>query len=301
MQINIDTINESLKTQQEKFIYTTDEAYRNYLKAVAEDIISNIENKPLLLISGPSGSGKTTTAKMLEKYLSKNHIKTHTVSIDNYFNSLTQEEISKLDMESPDRVNSELLNEQLQKIIDCKEVELPRYDFINSKSVSSGKVLKRNPGEVVIIEGTHALNPKVIALPDETTFKLYISVRTRVSADGIILHPRKIRLLRRMIRDKNYRGRDIIQTIEKFNSVRRGEDFYIMPYKHRANYEADTFFSYELCIYKKLIFDDIMNLGELPETEDIIAVLSRTEELDVSKIPINSLIREFIGGGEFEY
>lgn len=306
MQINVAAINSEIKNDAERYIKTTDGIYNSHLQSIANDIIEHAEERPILLISGPSGSGKTTTAKMLEKLLDEAGLETHILSIDNYFKTLTAQELKladehKLDMESPDRVDGDFLTSQLERIIKCEEVILPKYDFIASKNVSSGITLKRKPNEIVIIEGTHSLNPKLIELSDESAAKLYISVRTRITEGTTVLHPQKIRLMRRMIRDRMYRGRNLIQTIEKYASVQRGEDLYIMPYKHRATFEADTFFPYEIGLYKSLLEQEINDLGELTETEDIRVILKAATSVDEAAIPKNSLIREFIGGGQFEY
>ena len=172
----------------------TDSDYQKRLHEIADDIAKHREQRPIILLSGPSGSGKTTTAQMIEQILDVQGIETHTLSLDNYFRSLTDADKElfaqgKLDLESPNRVDSEFLSEQLSAIEAGEPVELPIYDFKESARVMSGNILHRKKGELVILEGIHSLNPDVIRIPDEKTAKIYVSVRTRITNNSEILHP----------------------------------------------------------------------------------------------------------------
>ena len=306
MILHIDQINEQTKKNVSAFLESTDEAYRNQLIAIASHIRATHRQRPIVLISGPSGSGKTTTAHMLEQILDAWGLVAHTLSMDNYFKSLSPEERAmadrgELDLESPDRVDAELLHEQLFAMVRGEPVYLPRYDFVNTCRVDSGKVLTRRENDVVILEGIHALNPDVVRLPAENMTGLYISVRTRVVYDDVTLHPSKVRLLRRMLRDRVGRGRAPEETIALFASVQRGESRFIMPYKHLADFEIDTFIAYELGVYKKVFYEELRHVHDEPEIDNLLTVLEHIDEIDADIVPRNSLIREFIGGGEFEH
>ena len=161
----------------------------------------------------------------------------------------------------------------------------------------SGKVLQRKPGEIVILEGIHALNPDVIRLPEEKICGIYVSVRTRVEVDGKILHPAYIRLLRRMLRDNVHRARSYAETAGMLQNVERGEQLYIMPFKHRARFDVDTFHDYELCALKALCTDEIL---ALPNLELLQSALKQLDTLDEKLVPKTSLVREFIGNGAFD-
>lgn len=169
--------------------------------------------------------------------------------MDNYFRPLTESEkalaaLGKMDLESPDRVDKELLNAQIHAINMGEEIEIPRYNFKTSSRDGKGTPFRRNKDELVIFEGIHSLNPDVITVPDEELCKIYVSVRTRITCGDIILHPSKVRLMRRMIRDKNFRQRSLRETMNMYDSVEAGENKYIMPYKHRSDYDVDTFMAY---------------------------------------------------------
>ena len=302
MEININDINFRIKENAQKFVLDADENYFSKIREIAQSICDSRDKCPVILLSGPSGSGKTTTAHLLEHYLDYMGCQTHALSMDNYFRSLLPEEKEAarqgtIDLESPARLDSELLNSQIEDIIACRPVELPVYDFVHSVQLKSGITLERKPGELVIFEGIHALNPDVITVPDDKTVRIYISVRTRVVCENHIIHPENIRLLRRMIRDNIHRGRTFSQTCIAAASVKRGEDLYVMPYKHRSTFDIDTFIPYELGIYKSFFrtqLDNILSHGEMAE---IICLLTPALPLCEGLVPEGSLIREFIGGG----
>ena len=300
--VSIGEINRALREDPAAMIARTEAAYSAKIRAIAEDIRDHAEDRPLVLLSGPSGSGKTTSAQLIEALLDSWGHETHTISMDNYFSSFTPEQAElaragKIDLEAPSRLDIPLLNEQLADIVACKPVMLPKYDFKATQRVDSGKVLQRKPGEIVILEGIHALNPDVIRLPEEKICGIYVSVRTRVEVDGKILHPAYIRLLRRMLRDKTHRARSYRETADMLHSVERGEELYIMPFKHRARFDVDTFHDYELAALKALCSDEILTL---PNLELLQRALEQLDTLDEKLVPKTSLVREFIGNGAFD-
>lgn len=302
----ITRINEGICGNPENYIAKVDEEFSHRIQNIAENIVKNKNERPVILLAGPSGSGKTTTALILEKMLKQMGCPTHTLSMDNYFVSLTPEEKElasrgEMDLESPLRIDKELLNEQIRGIEECRKVDIPRYNFADSKREGVKLTLERKEGELVIFEGIHALNPDVITVPDDKLCKLYVSVRTRIVKDDIILHPSKIRLMRRMIRDRNFRDRKLRETMAMFHSVEDGENKYIMPYKNRADFDIDTFMPYEMSVYRYNILDDLRQMSDVPELADVISVMSAIAPLDNELVPKNSLVREFIGSGEFEY
>lgn len=303
MEITISEINSRIAENAQQFIAEADQNYFNQIKKVAEHIYTERENRPIILLSGPSGSGKTTTAHFLESFLDEMGCNAHALSMDNYFLSLMPEDKlaakeGTLDLESPNRLNKELLNSQLEDIIKCRPVRLPVYDFPNSHSIKSGITLERKPGELVILEGIHALNPDVITVPDEKTTKIYISVRTRIVCKNHTIHPENVRLLRRMIRDNIHRGRTFSQTCIAAENVKRGEDLYIMPYKKRSTFDIDTFIPYELGVYKAFFRTQLDSIESHGEMGEIIRLLTPLHPLPEALVQDNSLIREFIGGGK---
>ncbi|MBQ7380738.1 MAG: nucleoside kinase [Clostridia bacterium] len=297
---------QSTLNSPEDFIRECDESYQGKIKDLVNGIMENAAERPIILISGPSGSGKTTSARLTEHMLDALGCETHVLSLDNYFHPLTPEEKelfaeNKLDLESPLRLDAEFLNHQLSELHKGNEVEIPRFDFINNTRRSSGEKLQLKKNELIILEGIHALNPDVIDA-DDYTMRVYVSVRTRVElSGGRLLHPSKVRLARRMIRDARTRGRSHQGTVDLYDSVERGENLYIMPYKHRAHYDIDTFFPCELGIHKNFLPSSMPEVEKkYPWISDLFEAMSLLPAIDPDLVPKASLLREFIGGGMFE-
>ena len=309
MVLNIDELNRRLHSDKKEFILECDNNYFEDIKKIASTIKQNIETTPIILLSGPSGSGKTTSALSIERILDNDGFETHAVALDNYFLPLSEREKEmvnedKLDLESPDRVDKDLLNTQLEKMVNCEAIELPRFDFKTASREFDGKILKRKPNEPVILEGIHSLNPDVIQIPNTEVFKIYVSVRKRVQYGSITVHPQFIRLLRRMTRDNIYRGRTINETIRMFESVEVGAEKYIMPYKPLADVDIDTFIPYELAVYRNILYQNIKDCDTHAfndKIQELLHLLSASCGLDQNEVPTSSLIREFIGNGHFEY
>ncbi len=301
MNVTIKSINEGLARDTAGYIAAADTVYDRRLDEIATHIAANSEQSPVILLSGPSGSGKTTTARLLEAKLDARGCETHTLSMDDYFHSLTPAqfalaEAGEFDLESPERVDAALLADQLTKFIHGEPIAVPTFDFATSTRGKSTRTLQRKPHELLILEGIHALNPAVVPLPEEQTVRLYVSVRPRIlTADDYPLHPMEIRLLRRLLRDVKTRGRTPQETLRMFRNVQLGEEKYIQPHKHRSTFDIDTFFPYEVSAYKPMVTPLLAPLADQPEIAELLPVLAELDPLAASHIPADALIREFIG------
>lgn len=304
MNIEVTRINNEIAKNPKNYIISANKDYIYRLEKIVEDIIIHQSERPVIVLAGPSGSGKTTTALTIGKLLTDAGHKTHTISMDNYFCSLNEEEkhlasLGKMDLESPLRVDKKLLNYHIEKISNGQPIKIPVYNFGTSSRENDGIPFQRKHGELVIFEGIHALNPDVITVPDNKICKIYVSVRTRITCNNIILHPSKVRLMRRMIRDNKFRQRSLRETINMFASVEQGENNYIMPYKKRSDYDIDTFMPYELNLYRDNLLEELREMNDVPELTDITEVMENLLPLDSNLVPTDSMIREFIGNGEF--
>ncbi|MDE7230127.1 MAG: nucleoside kinase [Oscillospiraceae bacterium] len=286
----------------ESFIAEGEERYSAQIREAADKIYELRAERPIVLISGPSGSGKTTSASRVAKLLESRGCKAHTISMDNYFlpmhmNESARDKDGKIDFESPQRLDIELFKDHLEKLFNCVEIEIPTFDFAMQER-HEGMSLKRGKGDIVILEGIHALNPLLTGECDAFTIGVYVSVRTRIQNGEELLHPSKIRLMRRLMRDKLFRGRSLDETFEFFKSVERGEDLYIMPYKHRADFDIDTFIEYEAPVYRDILLPDLEKAHDYYDYAayaDIEKFLRLLEPVDRKYVPEYSLIREFIG------
>ena len=301
----LDSIRTKALSAPQAFVASGEAEFQNKIHALASAIASGAAERPVVLLSGPSGSGKTTTSHMIAARLEEMGMETHIVSMDNYFRTFTEEDTRlfrchALDLESPDRVDNDLLSSQIEAIMKGETVTVPHYDFVTNVSMVGEQTLRLHDGEIIIFEGIHALNPHIIGSADEYTARVYVSVRTRVEhgeADHpSLLHPSKVRLARRMIRDRRERARTFSDVISLYDSVERGEDLYIMPYKYRADFDVDTFIPYELCVYKSFLPQNMpTEEAAHPWLSELFRVLEQLPPLDPALIPQNALIREFIG------
>ncbi len=302
-----DQISELLNADPRAVLESDRRHYLQQITQAADTIAANALRRPVILLAGPSGSGKTTTALLIERELDRRGMQTHTLQMDDYFSPLTEEELrllreNKLDLEKPTRVDIPFFQGQLDLLLAGEEVPLPRYDFKNSKRVFDGRALRRKPGELVIMEGIHALNPLVTGHAEETT-RIYVSVRTRITAQGgTVLHPAKIRLARRLLRDRTGRGRALSETIGMRERVDRGEQSYIMPFKQHAHFSVDSFYASELSVYRPYLLDDLRELLPIyPDLADLVTVMGELPPLASGILPADSLLREFVGGSELPY
>ncbi len=300
--ISVEKLNYMAKTPSE-IVADSEERYAAEISEVAEAIFANRAERPIVLISGPSGSGKTTTAVRVAGSLNELGCAAHVISMDNYFLPMSmmenaRDENGKIDFESPLRLDVDLFREHLDRLSRCEEIDIPGFDFARQERVA-GMPLKREKGDVVILEGIHALNPLLTGESDSYTTRVYVSVRTRIAHGDRLLHPSKIRLMRRLIRDKLYRGRGFPETMEFFKSVERGENLYIMPFKHRADFDIDTFIGYEPLVYRDVLLPGLAEASktykDYADYADMGEFLKLLSPLDRKLVPDNSLVREFIG------
>lgn len=307
-EIRLNDLNEAILNSPESLIIDAEALYDKQLRILADDICRHAAEKPITLISGPSGSGKTTTACRLEQILDAAGFESHTLSMDDYFadgsrNSHITDQFGNPDYESPARLDLDLLHTQLEQLAKGEAVELPKFDFAEQKQRKSGRILQRKPHELIIMEGIHALNPEVTGNVQDTANRIYLSVRTRISREEERLHPSLIRFARRLLRDHRTRGRAPEESCKMLASISRGENLYIMPYKHLADYELDTFMAYELPIYRKYLLDTVRTLAANAPAESgiprLASFLAEMEPMDDAWIPQQSLVREFIGGSLF--
>ena len=276
---------------------------------IAEDI-ANRQGVKLVLLAGPSSSGKTTSCKRLSIQLAVNGLKPLQISLDDYFvdrDKTPKDDNGEYDFESIYALNLDLLNEQFNALFRGEEVELPKYDFPSGKSVKSGKKLKMEPNNVLVVEGIHALNPELTAhIPQEQIYRVYASALTTILLDNHNYIPTTDnRLLRRIIRDYKYRGVSAQETIHRWPSVRTGENKWIFPYQENADAMFNTAMLYELSVIKMqaepLLQQVPENCEEHAEANRLLKFLKYFKGIPYNNLPPTSLLREFLGGSSFHY
>ena len=276
---------------------------------IAEDI-ANRQGVKLVLLAGPSSSGKTTSCKRLSIQLAVNGLKPLQISLDDYFvdrDKTPKDDNGEYDFESIYALNLDLLNEQFNALFRGEEVELPKYDFPSGKSVKSGKKLKMEPNNVLVVEGIHALNPELTAhIPQEQIYRVYASALTTILLDNHNYIPTTDnRLLRRIIRDYKYRGVSAQETIHRWPSVRAGENKWIFPFQENADAMFNTAMLYELSVIKMqaepLLQQVPENCEEHAEAYRLLKFLKYFKGIPYNNLPPTSLLREFLGGSSFHY
>ena len=276
---------------------------------IAEDI-ANRQGVKLVLLAGPSSSGKTTSCKRLSIQLAVNGLKPLQISLDDYFvdrDKTPKDDNGEYDFESIYALDLDSLNEQFNALFRGEEVELPKYDFPSGKSVKSGKKLKMEPNNVLVVEGIHALNPELTAhIPQEQIYRVYASALTTILLDNHNYIPTTDnRLLRRIIRDYKYRGVSAQETIHRWPSVRAGENKWIFPYQENADAMFNTAMLYELSVIKMqaepLLQQVPENCEEHAEAYRLLKFLKYFKGIPYNNLPPTSLLREFLGGSSFHY
>ena len=264
----------------------------------------------IVLISGPSSSGKTTFTKRLYTQLRTCFIKPHSISLDDYFvnrDRTPRDENGEYDFESLYAVDLDAFNQDLQKLLRGESVELPTFDFKLGVRSYRNDAFTLRPGDLLLIEGIHALNPELIPkIPTNTTFKIYVSALTAIGLDAHNRIPTTDnRLLRRIVRDYRYRGKSAVETLSQWASVRRGEERWVFPYQENADKVFNSAMVYELAALRRfaepLLMEVPANVPEYSEAQRLLRFLRMIHYIRIDKLPGTSLIREFLGGSAFRY
>ena len=311
MSYHIQEINRRIQADPKEFVDACDAAYAEKIERAARAIAENVHTCPIVLLSGPSGSGKTTTAMKIAEALRKMGIGSQSLAMDDYFRTVNPRTAPRtpegdIDLESPACLDMDLLGEHLNALARGEEIHLPRYDFVTRvQSGPIGRPMRLGKDEVAVCEGIHALNNMITDVHPEA-FKLYISARSDVEFGGKIVFKRTwFRLVRRTVRDYNFRGSDPAETMSMWANVRRGEKNNISPFKDKANFQFDTSLPYELAVFNRTATELFRSVPEgierFDELRQVLPALQLFGDIDEKYVAKESLIREFIGGGIYEY
>ena len=314
MAYQLEEINRRLKEDPAGFVAECDGVYKKRLETAADRILERMKVSPIVLLSGPSGSGKTTTALKLEQELERRGVQTHTISMDNYFKTLNRRTAPRnaegdIDYESPKLLDMDLLDETFTKLSRGEWVIVPKFEFARQmRNDSRGTPLKLDKNEIAIFEGIHALNDDISGRHPEAT-TLYISARSNIlEGEALRFKGTWMRISRRAVRDYNFRGTDLVETLSMWYNVRRGEKAYISPFKGRASVIIDSSLRYEVPVFANYADPLRAAVERVPadnerraELESMVEAFRYFQPLDPALVPADSLIREFIGGGSYHY
>ena len=303
-------LNKAINSGRIKDVIMLAEALHEKKIANIADDIAKRKNVKMVLIAGPSSSGKTTFAQRLGIQLRLNGIKPVTISVDNYFverSDTPKDENGEYDFESIEAIDLKLFNEHLVKLLNGEEIEMPRFDFHEGTKKYKGDMLKLNSDEILVIEGIHCLNDRLTSqISKDEKYKVYISALTVLNMDRYNrISTTDTRLVRRIVRDYQFRGYSAKHTLDTWASVNRGEEKNIFPYQEDADKIFNTSLIYELSalkdIAKPLLEEITQDEKEYAEAQRLLNILKYFESIPNEEVPTNSLLKEFLGGGNFKY
>lgn len=311
MAYQLEDINFRTVADPKGFVEESDAEYQKKVEHAADLISENRKKSPIVLLSGPSGSGKTTTAMKIAGELNKRGIGTHYVSMDNYFKTIDPATAPRtpegeIDLESPLCLDMELLNRHFDMLAKGERIFVPKYEFSRKMRIQDPSAsIKLDSDEIVIFEGIHALNDMITEKHREA-FKLYISARSNVEFNGqVVFKGTWFRLVRRMVRDHLFRGSDPAETMSMWANVRRGEKLNISPFKDKADFQFDSSLPYEPAVFNTTATELFSTVPEgIERYEELRSVLPAIQlfgHISEELVAPDSLIREFIGGGIYEY
>lgn len=282
--------------------------HESKIASIAEKIASEAKDKKIILIAGPSSSGKTTFSHRLSVQLSAHGLKPHPIGMDNYFRNREDtplDEYGNKNFECLEAVDVEQFNQDMQNLLKGKRVELPEFNFKAGQREYKGNFLQLGQEDVLVIEGIHGINDKLShSLPKESKFRIYISALTSLNIDEHNRIPTTdARLIRRIVRDARTRGTSAQQTIAMWESVRRGEEQYIFPFQEDADVMFNSALIYELACLKVYAEPLLFGIGkdepEYNEAKRLLKFFDYFVPIPGEGVPVNSILREFIGGSCF--
>ena len=301
MRIELSEINRALETDPMGYVAQCDELYDSRIKKAADLAISRLDKSRVILLAGPSSSGKTTTASRVKKALADRGVFAHMVSLDDYYRPKHDPDFPKTksgdpDLEAPDALDIDLLGQHLEFLDEGREILVPHFDFRRqSQAPENFWPLKLHENEAVIFEGIHGLNP-ILTLKNPEATRLFVSTASSVYADDVEIFDRVwMRVLRRIVRDYNFRASSAEETLGMWKNVRLGEKRFISPYKKYAHYAIDSSLGYEVAAFRPIAEPMLLKLEEHPQPKLVDLILEGLESftpIDPMSLPETSLLRE---------
>jgi len=295
--------------REKDLIRISETRHEKHLGDLADRIARHHDTVKWILVAGPSSAGKTTSSKRLMVHLRVNGLRPVRLELDNYFRGrehTPRHPDGSYDFEHLDTINLDLLNEHLERLDRGERIELPTFNFLEGKPEFLGNSLRLEEDQVVVIEGIHALNPRLTShIPAAHKFRVYVNALTQLKLDNNNrLSTTDLRLIRRMVRDFNHRGHNAVQTLEMWPSVRTGEKRWIFPFQQEADATFNSSLDYELAVLKPYAEPLLHTVkptervyGEARRLQDFLSMIVGA---DSHQVPPHSLLREFIGGSIYE-
>lgn len=301
---NLEYINEHALKNPTDFVLKCEQRYNNIIEDIAKRIVEET-GREIVMLAGPSSAGKTTTARKLCENLNKKGVKTYVLSLDDFY--LNREDIPYLpdgtqDYETVYALDLQLFTECVNRLLMGETVKNPVFDFTTGKrSDKEFNEITLGKEDVVIIEGLHALNPVITEKIEGKLLKIYINVSSRIydNKGNIILNKRNMRFVRRMVRDYKFRDSTVDNTYKLWKNVTAGEDKYLFPFRDNADIKVNTIHLYESCVLKSqalpLLYESEISDEYKDDAKKLCKALEKFEDINISSVPEDSLLREFLG------
>ncbi len=304
------SLNEKIKKDLNKeMILISEKMHEKKIVDISEQIIENLDRSRLLLVSGPSASGKTTFSKRLAIHLKAAGLNPITIELDDYFfprKETPLDENGNKDFESIKAIDISKFNEDILKILEGEKVTLPEYDFVSGVR-KKGETIKISNKDPIIIEGIHSLHPSLTKfIPNNIKFKIYVSALTPLNLDRYNrIHTSDVRLIRRIVRDAQFRGHSAIDTLKMWPDVQKGENKYIFPFQEKADVMFNSALPYEISVLKDFCKRFLIQVKDettcYPEAKNLLNILGLFDSIDPYYVPKSSILREFVGNSIFDY
>ncbi len=304
----VSEINRKVKENAAEFINICENEYKNEIKEITRQLLHNTHLK-IVLIAGPSGSGKTTTAHILSESLKNGGANVEIVSLDNFYYDKDKLPIlpdGEPDTESVNALDIAEIKRCFSNIVEFGKSTMPVFNFKIGKSEKDAINIDLGQNGILIVEGLHALNPLIYDnLKADSVYKIYISVNLAIFDDNgnKLLSSRKVRFIRRALRDYRFRNTDMFSTLKMWDKVTAGEEEFLYKFKPLADKQLVTLHPYELCVYRDLFLAEFKELPQCAESYSYAEYIAETVKmftpLHSETVPDNSLIREFIGDGKY--
>ena len=296
--LDIEKVNEELKKDEKAFVDFCEQSYRNQLVEISEKILSRKKPVKVILLGGPSCAGKTTSSRLLDELMTESGKNVVPIEMDNFFISLCDRprlENGSVDYDSINIVNLDLMEKCFTELFEKGKAMFPTYDFIQGKSIPNSELIEGDKDTIFILEGIHALNPKLIKkVGTKAVYKIFINNANGYKYKDIKIKPRQFRMLRRMVRDVQFRGVSMANTIKHWKDVTDAEDLYIWPHSEKVDSTINTSHAYEVNLYKHDV-DEALAKGDISlESLPWAGVFSKIKTLDKHVLPETTLMKEFV-------
>ena len=296
--LNVNDVNLELKNNTQEFVDKCEKAFRVQLEKIAKDILSRKSPVKIILLGGPSCAGKTTSSRLIDELMTEKGKNVVPIEMDNFFISLVDRprlENGSVDYDSINIVNLDLMEKCFVELFEKGKAMFPRYNFLEGRSEPNSELIEGDEDTIFILEGIHALNPKLIEkVGTKDVYKIFINNGNGYQFDDIKVEPRQFRMVRRMVRDVEARGVSMANTIKHWKDVTDAEDLYIFPHSGNTDSTINTSHAYEICLYKPFIEEAIRNGDINAEDHEWFKLFGEVDVLDKKYLPQTTLMKEFI-------